>query len=118
MMSDAEKVDNGGGGHGADLAAPGAGCHCAGAGAAGVCTALAQLPENALLDRAGLAGALGVHEKTVSRWVKSRTLPPGTRMGAGFRWTAGAVLTWIKRREQEAAEVAEREVHRLHRVGT
>lgn len=79
----------------------------------GICTALAELPEGALLTKAALAKILGKCEKTIDRMVERGELPRSVRMNGKATWTAGAVLGHIEERLREAKHQAEKERRRI-----
>jgi predicted DNA-binding transcriptional regulator AlpA len=70
-------------------------------------TALAVLPEKALLDEAALATALDLSKRTIRRMVSRRELPPPFRFAGKSTWFAGKVLAHVERRADKlAAECA------------
>lgn len=74
----------------------------------GILTALADLPEKALLTEAALAKAFRVSDRTIRRMVARHEIPPPVRVGGKSSWFAGRVLAWIEgRAAQEEKEVAQ-----------
>lgn len=63
---------------------------------------LAGLPREAWLTTEQLARSLGVCKKTVLRWRKRRHLPAPFPFGRGYAWVVGAILDYVKRRQEEA----------------
>ena len=76
---------------------------------------LARLPEQAILDEARLAGALGVTCRTVRRMVTRHELPPPVRLAGRACWLAGRVLAHIDASCERAARDATREADRIAR---
>src|SRR5262245_3327215 len=76
-------------------------------------TALAELPERALLDERALASALGVTKRTVRRMVSRFELPPPVSFAGRSTWQAGRVLAWFEARAERAARDARRVADRL-----
>lgn len=55
-----------------------------------------QIPDQALLSAADVGVYLGVHQKTVLRWVREGRFPaPRKTAGGSDRWTARAVGVWL-----------------------
>ena len=78
-----------------------------------VCTGLATLPAQTLLDETALADALGTCKRTIRRMVSRYELPPAVRFGGRSTWQAGAVLRWFEGRAERAAQHAERMAKKL-----
>lgn len=76
---------------------------------------LAELPEQAILDEAALAGSLGVTMRTIRRMVGRYELPPPIRFGGRSSWQAGAVLRWFAERAEKAARDAERRAQAIEK---
>ena len=73
-----------------------------------VVTALAEMPDKALLDETALAQALGVSKRTIRRMVGRFELPPPVKFAGRSMWQAGKVLAYF----EEAAERVSREAER------
>jgi len=76
-------------------------------------TALAELPQRAILDERRLAALLGVTRRTVRRMVQRNELPPPVRLAGRSCWLAGKVLGHIEQAADRAARDAEREAARI-----
>ena len=86
-------------------------------GVPGVCiTALAELPEKALLDETALAAALGCCKRTIRRMVGRYELPPPVRFAGRSTWQAGAVLRWFEAAADRKAREAERAAARFRKL--
>jgi len=79
---------------------------------------LAELPDSAMMDLAALALALGCCQRTARRMVRRRELPPPIKLGRRSVWTAGRLRAWLDRRAEGAEAEAEKELARIHRIGT
>lgn len=78
-----------------------------------VISALAELPERAIVDERALADALQVSKRTVRRMVSRGELPPPVRFGGRAMWQVQAVLTWFEARAARASREAERAARRM-----
>lgn len=78
----------------------------------GVVRGLADLPADALLDAAALAGMFGKCKKSIFRAVDRRELPAPVTMFGKATWTAGAVREHLARRQADAIRAAERQAAR------
>ena len=81
-------------------------------------SALAELPDSAMMDLAALAEALGCCQRTARRMIRRRELPPPIKLGRRSVWTAGRLRAWLDRRAEGAEAEAEKELARIHRIGT
>lgn len=79
----------------------------------GVCTALSDLGENALITQKALAEALGRSESSVRRAIGRGELPPPVRVAGAFRWTVGVVVRHVEKRLADAARRADRMRRRI-----
>ena len=80
-------------------------------------TALADLPERALLSEAYLAEVFGVTDRTVRRMVERGELPPPLPIGSRPLWLAGRVLRHIEANADRAEEDARQEAARIRGMG-
>ncbi len=69
-----------------------------------VSTKLAELPEDAMLDKGALAEILDVCARTLQHMVARREIPPGISLGNRKVWFAGKVREFLKRRADEEAD--------------
>lgn len=74
----------------------------------GISTALALLPEGAILNLAALARILGRHPKSVERSIRRAELPQGIRLLGRRVWLAGALQQHLHARQEEAIRAARR----------
>ena len=81
-----------------------------------VMTALAKLPDRALLDEAALADALRVSDRTIRRMVDRGELPPGTKLAGRKAWLAGRVLDWIESRAERLEKEAEKSFSKISQI--
>jgi predicted DNA-binding transcriptional regulator AlpA len=79
----------------------------------GVCTALADLPETALITPKALSEALGRSVSSVKRAVARGELPPPVRMAGACRWMVGGIVRHVEKRLAEAARRADRARRRI-----
>ncbi len=85
----------------------------------GLClTALAELPDAALLNDQALGKALRVHPKTIRRMAARHELPPGIRQAGKTLWLAGKVRAWIAGRAEQAEKKAKGEIDRTAKMSS
>jgi predicted DNA-binding transcriptional regulator AlpA len=78
-----------------------------------VISALAKLPERAIVDERALADALHVSKRTVRRMVSRGELPPPVPFAGRSMWQVQAVLAWFEARAARASREAERAARRM-----
>lgn len=82
-------------------------------GQRGVIVGLADLPASAMLTASGLAKALCVCERSVTRLVARGELPSPISMGNKKVWLVGRVLDFISKRMEQAERSQEIQAARL-----
>jgi len=79
-------------------------------------TALADLPEGALLSEAYLAETFRVTDRTVRRMVARGELPPPLPIGSRPLWLAGRVMRHFQANADRAEEDARKEAARIREM--
>jgi hypothetical protein len=82
----------------------------------GIIAALAELPPDALIDEAGLMRIFGRCAKSIKRAVTRNELPRPVRLFGKPTWTAGAILSHLNSRLDEAKKDAERLAKRISQL--
>lgn len=77
----------------------------------GVCAALGELGDGAVITEKGLAEMFGRHPMTIKRAVARGELPPPVRLFGTPVWTAGVIVKHLQSR-LEAESVDRRELER------
>ena len=78
--------------------------------------AFSRLSENDILDRSGLAKALKVTTRTVSRMVDRFELPPPIRLAGRSVWIVGPLLEHIRAKVTAAAAEARQRADRIRKL--
>ena len=79
----------------------------------GLVPMLGELGPGAIVYQDGLAKLLGKHPVSVKRAVDRGELPHPIKLLGRFAWTAGVLVKFLERRQEEAAKEAERQARRL-----
>lgn len=82
----------------------------------GIIAALGELPPGAIITEEGLAHLFHRHVVSVKRAVERGELPPPCRLFGARVWTAGALIRYIERQLDKAAQEAEREAQRMRNL--
>jgi hypothetical protein len=78
----------------------------------GVLAALGEMKPGTIVSEEGLAQLFKRHVVSVKRAVERAELPPPCRLFGTNVWTAGALLRYIEKQLDKAAQDAEREAQR------
>ena len=84
----------------------------------GIVATLAEMPGDALIDEAGLAGIFHRHPVSIKRAIRRGELPAGVRLFGKQTWTAKAVLDHLNHRLEEAKKDAERLQRRISQLAS
>jgi hypothetical protein len=79
----------------------------------GIIAVLAEMPADALIDEAALAGIFRRCPTSIKRAIRRGELPPGVRLFGRPTWTARAILDHLERRLDEARKDRERTQRRI-----
>ncbi len=82
-------------------------------GAGVVITRLAELPERAMVDEAGLARILGISPRTIRNLVARGEIPPSIIIGKRAWWLVGKLLSYLEDRAEESLRQGEQTMRRL-----
>lgn len=84
----------------------------------GIITALATLPEKALLEETAMTRALGVSARTIRRMVDRHELPPPIPLAGRSVWIAGRVFAYLDAQANQAEKEAEQAYRKIQRIGS
>jgi len=79
-----------------------------------VVSALAELPDRALLDERALSSALHVTKRTIRRMVARYELPPPVPFAGRSMWQVRRLHEWFDARAERLARDAQRAARKLH----
>jgi hypothetical protein len=82
----------------------------------GIIAALGELQPGAIVTEEGMARLFHRHVVSVKRAVERGELPPPCRLFGTRVWTAGALIRYIERQLDKAAQEAEREAQRIQHL--
>jgi hypothetical protein len=82
----------------------------------GIIAALGELPPGAIVTEEGIARLFHRHVVSVKRAVERGELPPPCRLFGTRVWTVGALIRYIERQLDKAAQEAERDVQRIQHL--
>ena len=77
---------------------------------------IGELPPGAIVTESGLCEMFGRSESSVKRAVERDELPPPCRLFGKRAWTAGAIVTHIESRLQDAAEESDQLKKKMARL--
>lgn len=81
----------------------------------GVINLLDKYSYETMLDLNELAKEFKVCTKTIQRRVVRYQLPDGIKHGNKRYWSVGSIISWYKRREDDAIRKAEKRLKRIQR---
>ena len=82
----------------------------------GIIAALGELKPGAIITEEGVAHLFHRHVVSVKRAVQRGELPPPCRLFGVSVWTVGALVRYIERRLEQAAQEAERDAQRMRNL--
>jgi len=65
---------------------------------------LAQLPGEAILDKAALANSIGCSKRTISRMVDRMELPKPIRLGGRASWVVKRIRAWFEKNSERSEQ--------------